>query len=194
MLLPGRLALKRNLITNLLSPAHQTQPNGIDLTVKEIFKWTSAGVVDFDNSQRKTSDTEELHFPAAPSQPPSSTSPSPPSSSLTPSLSSLHLQPGAYLLSFHENINLPLSLSATIYVRSTLFRSGALITSGVIDSGYSGPLGAMLQVCNPHGLVVYERARVAQVVFWKLSESVRDGEGYRGVYQGREMGGERREV
>lgn len=35
---------------------------------------------------------------------------------------------------------------------------------------------------NPHGIRLYENARVAQIVFHEMGEGV--GEGYRGVYQG----------
>lgn len=35
---------------------------------------------------------------------------------------------------------------------------------------------------NPHGVVFYENARLAQIVFEEMEESVE--EGYSGVYQG----------
>jgi len=50
-----------------------------------------------------------------------------------------------------------------------------------MDSGYKGAVGAMLQVANPHGLLLFRDARLAQMVFYQLSEPV---EGYRGMYQG----------
>lgn len=69
-----------------------------------------------------------------------------------------------------------------IFVRSSLFRSGVLLTTGVMDSGYVGAVGALMQVLNPAGLRVYPSARLAQFVFHQMSEEV---EGYSGVYQGR---------
>jgi dUTP pyrophosphatase len=69
-----------------------------------------------------------------------------------------------------------------LFVRSSLFSSGAIISAGVVDSGYQGAVGALLQVLNPHGLILYRDARLAQFVFHQMSESV---EGYQGVYQGR---------
>ena len=54
--------------------------------------------------------------------------------------------------------------------------------AGVMDSGYKGAVGAMLQVVNPHGLRLMRDAKLAQMVFHQMSESL---EGYSGVYQGR---------
>ena len=68
-----------------------------------------------------------------------------------------------------------------IFVRSSLFRSGVTIHAGVMDSGYEGAVGALMQVVNPNGLRLYPAARLAQFVFHQMSEKV---EGYNGVYQG----------
>lgn len=57
-------------------------------------------------------------------------------------------------------------------MRSSLFRSGALLSAGVIDSGYNGAVGAVLQVMNPHGLLLFRDARLAQMVFHQESEPV----------------------
>lgn len=50
-----------------------------------------------------------------------------------------------------------------------------------MDSGYSGAIGALLQVLNPFGLRLHDNARLAQLVLHQMSEPV---EGYNGVYQG----------
>lgn len=39
----------------------------------------------------------------------------------------------------------------------------------------------MLQMVNPHGLILYRDARLAQIVFHQMSEPVL---GYSGAYQG----------
>lgn len=69
-----------------------------------------------------------------------------------------------------------------LFVRSSLFRSGALLSAGVMDSGYEGAIGGLLQVVNPTGLPLYRDARLRQMVFHEMAEKV---EGYNGVYQGR---------
>ena len=89
---------------------------------------------------------------------------------------------GSYLVEFNESVDMPLEVMGQIFVRSSLFRSGALIHAGVMDSGYKGAVGAMLQVVNPHGLRLLRDAKLAQMVFHQMSEPV---EGYNGVYQGR---------
>jgi len=78
-----------------------------------------------------------------------------------------------------------------LFVRSSLFRSGALVSAGVMDAGYHGAiglllswcmvymnineyfcLGGLLQVINPHGLTLYQDAKLAQFVFHTLAEKV----------------------
>ena len=187
MILPGCIALQRTVITNLRSAKHQVQPCGIDLTLKRVLKWTSSGTIDFDNTQRQTSQTVEIPFE------PSSTTIADksaqqhnhPDTNIPSNTDLLHLSPGSYLIEFNERVAMPLDLMGQILVRSSLFRSGALIHAGVMDSGYEGPVGAMLQVVNPSGLRVMRDAKMAQMVVHGMSESV--GEGYRGVYAGREF-------
>lgn len=157
MIISGRSLLTRAIIRNVQSPS-QAQPCGVDLTLKRVMKWTSPGVIDLDNNLRKTASTEELHF-----------------------RSRLDLAQGSYLVEFNETVSVPLDVMGQVFVRSSLFRSGALIHAGVMDSGYEGVLGALLQVLNPAGLRLYPAARLAQVVFHQMSEKV---EGYSGTYQG----------
>ena len=190
MLLPGRFLIPK-IITNVRSAQVQAQPCGVDLTLKRVKTWTSAGRVDFDNSLRLNASTREVPFISehenlqgtsaqlrhqAPSKNPTMLE------DLARGKRALvKLDPGAYLVEFNESVDVPLSLMGQIFVRSSLFRSGALVSAGVMDSGYRGAVGALLQVVNPHGLVLYQDARLAQMVFHDMSEPV---EGYRGVYQG----------
>lgn len=173
MIIPGRIVFNRSIITHLRAPTHQIQPCGIDLTLKRVLKWTSPGTIDFDNTHRKTSQTSEIPFQTTPDE-------------LPDEAPSLHLPHGSYLIEFNERVAMPLDLMGQIYVRSSLFRSGALVHAGVMDSGYAGPVGAMLQVVNPAGLVVLRGAKMAQMVVSEMSESVE--EGYKGVYLDREFG------
>ncbi len=195
MIVPGRTILARQILTNLRSPAIQRQPCGVDLTLKRILRWTSPGAIDFDNSRRESTKTEEIPF-----TPPSSNSaphkrPAAPitTSSFSPFLAavtssddttpaSISLAQGAYLVEFNEFISVPLNVMGQLFVRSSLFRSGALLSAGVMDSGYEGAIGGLLQVVNPTGLPLYRDARLRQMVFHEMAEKV---EGYNGVYQGR---------
>jgi len=170
MILPGRTVLLQNIVRNIRSPSIQAQPCGIDLTLKRILSFTSPGSIDFTNTHRKIAETSVIPFNA----------------SSTPSDSnsdSVDLPLGPYLLEFNETVEVPLELMGQIFVRSSLWRSGALVQAGVLDSGYHGAVGALLQVLNPLGLMLYRDARVAQVVFLQMNGVT---EGYAGVYQGSE--------
>ncbi|KAF2210417.1 hypothetical protein CERZMDRAFT_113332 [Cercospora zeae-maydis SCOH1-5] len=146
MILSGRTVLARNLITNLLSPEFQTQPYAIDLTMRRFLTWNAA--------------TTNLHFSAV-------------DASLVPGAKAIHLKTGIYLVEFNEAVDVPLGAMGQIIVRSSLWRNGVKVDAGVVDSGYKGSLGALLQ-----------NARLAQMVFHEMKAQVE--EGYSGIYQGAE--------
>ncbi|KAL9534519.1 putative deoxyuridine 5'-triphosphate nucleotidohydrolase [Sphaerulina musiva] len=171
MILPGKTAISRGIILNLTNPTLQIQPCGIDLSLRKIFSWTSAGTVDFSNQFRAGSRKEQLEFTGTRT------------SSSSPKTKSIHLSAGNYMVEFHEEVNMPLDIMGQIFVRSSLWRMGALLSAGVMDSGYQGAVGGLLQVLNPHGIVLHEHARLAQMVFHVMAEKV-EGGGYSGVYQG----------
>jgi dUTP pyrophosphatase len=166
MILPGRSLITRSIIRNVQHPKLQVQPCGVDLTLKCVLKWTSPGIIDLDNQLRQTAATEEIPFTAHDN------------GAKKPYLD---LAQGSYLVEFNETVSVPLDVMGQIYVRSSLFRSGVLLNAGVMDSGYEGAVGGLMQVVNPAGLRVYPAARLAQFVFHQMSEEV---EGYKGDYQG----------
>ncbi|KAI4133778.1 MAG: hypothetical protein LQ341_006134 [Variospora aurantia] len=189
MLLPGRLAVPR-IIKKVRSAKVQVQSCGVDLTLKRVKTWTSPGIIDFDNDLRLTASAVELPFIKHQGQFKKLLAKDVTAMSMTPSslkkhmaaeLDSVMLETGSYLVEFNETVDMPLDLMGQVFVRSSLFRSGALLSAGAMDSGYEGAVGAMLQVVNPHGLLLFKDARLAQMIFHQMSERV---EGYSGVYQG----------
>lgn len=162
MILPGSAVVARGILRGLRSVETQVQPCGVDLSLKRVRIWTSPGTIDFDNTHRKTAATKEVPF----------------------NNDQLHLTPGSYLVDFNEIGHCPNDIAGQIFVRSTLWRSGALLSAGVMDPGYTGAIGGMLQIGNPHGLVLFRDAKLAQFVFHQLSETVDSS--YSGVYQGSE--------
>ncbi|KAF8880946.1 dUTPase-like protein, partial [Mucidula mucida] len=74
----------------------------------------------------------------------------------------------------------PRDIMGQLFVRSSLFRSGAQIHAGLMDSGYEGVIGAMLTIANPAGLLLYTDSRLAQMVFHQMTEET---ESYTGKYQ-----------
>jgi len=189
MILPGRSLIPK-IISNVRSAKIQAQPCGVDLTLKRIKTWTSPGSIDFDNSLRLTASTVEFpfisqheHVQKLPGQFHTALSNDPAmlEKNMRGRRESVMLKPGAYLVEFNEIVETPLSVMGQIFTRSSLFRSGALLSAGVMEGGYQGAVGAVLQVVNPHGLRLFRDARLAQIVFHQMSEAV---EGYEGVYQG----------
>ncbi|KAK4555273.1 hypothetical protein LTR86_007569 [Recurvomyces mirabilis] len=160
MILSGREIVARELVCNLQDAKTQQQPCGIDLTLRQISSWTSAAELDFNNTHRRAAACEPIPYAAD---------------------NTIKLQPGSHLVDFNETISVPLDCMASIYPRSSLWRSGVSVSAGVVDAGYSGALGALLEVKNPHGVVLHRGARLAQIIFEKMGEAVK---GYDGVYQG----------
>ncbi|GAM40967.1 dUTPase [Talaromyces pinophilus] len=163
MILSGRQILTRHIISNLLQQTHQQQPCGIDLTLRQISAWGSPATIDFDNTRRLASKTSIIPF------------------NLNNSDEGIKLEPGTYLIDFNETVSMPTNCMGTVLPRSSLWRSGVSVTAGVVDAGYEGAMGAMMQVLNPCGVVLHRNARVAQMVVEEMAETV---EGYNGVYQG----------
>ncbi|CRG90534.1 hypothetical protein PISL3812_07578 [Talaromyces islandicus] len=160
MILSGREIVTRHLVRNLLHVAQQQQPCGVDLTLRQVSKWTSAATIDFDNTKRQAAKTCSLPFDTT-------------SHTLT-------LQPGSYLVDFNETVQIPRNCMASVSPRSSLWRSGIGISAGVVDAGYEGAMGALMEVKNPSGVVLYKNSKLAQVVFEQMGETVK---GYSGIYQ-----------
>lgn len=165
MILPGRVAVARGIVNNLILARTQIQPCGVDLSVRKVSRYTSGGCIDFGNHDRILSTTQNLPL-ASPSGPEGKR---------------IHLEPGNYLVEFNETVDIPLDIMGQIFVRSSLWRSGVMLNAGVVDAGYKGVVGAMMQVSNSHGLMLYTNARLAQIVFHQMTEAT---EGYDGMYQG----------
>lgn len=125
------------------------QPCGIDLSLKRVLGWKSAGVVDFENIYRKTSVTAEIPFQKLHQHGPSQ--------SQSDLKESLHLDPGAYLIEFNETVDTPLDVMGQLFVRSSLFRSGALVNAGVMDAGYKGAIGELI-------VLLYQTIRLREVI------------------------------
>lgn len=160
MILSGLEIVTRQLVRNLRHVAQQQQPCGVDLSLRQVSKWTSAATIDFDNSKRQAAQTSNLPFDNT--------------------NHTIRLQPGAYLIDFNETVEIPRNCMATVFSRSSLWRSGVGISAGVVDAGYQGAVGALMEVKNPNGIVLHKNAKLAQIVFEQMGETV---EGYSGIYQ-----------
>lgn len=156
------------LIEDYVDLEQQIQPNGFDLTVREIHQFPEAGTLGFSNEERVIPNTHPLR----------------------PGVDgAYHLSPGPYRLIFNELVNLPLDLTAVGYPRSSLMRVGVTVYSAVWDAGYRGRGSCLMVVHNPAGFRLRPNARVMQLLFTRLSGTV--GEGYAGRYQGEHAEGPR---
>ncbi len=148
------------LIEDYINLEEQVQPNGIDLTLREVSMLQSSGKIAAMDSQRLVSDVAPLVFDG---------------------LNFIDLMPGAYIITYNEIIHLPKNVMALATPRSSLLRCGVTINTAVWDAGYSGRSQSLMVVYNPQGFRLQRNARIVQLVFLQLT---RETEGYRGVYQG----------
>lgn len=137
----------------------QVQPNGIDLTLREVALFQSAGTIAASNAQRRISDLAPLMFDGG---------------------DYIQLIPGAYLVTYNEIVHLPRNVMALVFPRSSLLRCGATVDTAVWDAGYHGRAQSLMVVSNANGLSLQRNARIVQLVFFTLT---RETEGYRGTYQ-----------
>ena len=152
------------LIESYRDAEEQLQPNGFDLTLRQVFTLPTRGTIAADNGQRQVSRLSPLAFDGD---------------------GFLDLPAGIYSITFNEVVHLPKNVMALGRPRSSLLRCGVTINTAVWDAGYSGRSESLLVVYHPLGFRLQRDARVMQLVFFELSGET---EGYSGVYQGENLG------
>jgi dUTP pyrophosphatase len=154
------LKKKPPLIEGCVDIEKQLQPNGIDLTLRDIALLQSPGRIAVEDSQRLVSGLAPLVFDG---------------------LGFIDLVPSAYIITYNEVVHLPDNIMALGRPRSSLLRCGVTVGTAVWDAGYSGRSQSLMVVYNPLGFRLQQNARVAQLIFLKLSQKTK---GYQGTYQG----------
>jgi len=92
------------------------------------------------------------------------------------------LKPGEYFLGKTiEKINMPADLFGIYFLRSTYWRSGIKLVSGMLGPGYSGEITFPLSNAGPSSRKVGLGARVVHVFFVKIEGQTAK---YRGQWQG----------
>ena len=147
------------LLKEYLDLEVQLQPNGFDLTLREVLRFASAGKTGMDSSTLSQNTAAPFGEEGE-----------------------LHLPKGAYIVTFNEIVNLPRNIMALARPRSSLLRCGVALHTAVWDAGYWGRSQALLTVYNPFGHSLAKNARLLQMVFMHLEKSVQ--EGYRGRFLG----------
>ncbi|MCX8195630.1 MAG: deoxyuridine 5'-triphosphate nucleotidohydrolase [Acidilobaceae archaeon] len=152
MAIPGHVA------KDFLSPSRpaSVQPAGVDLSVCELEELSGGGALGEGRRER------------------------PPGRPLEASEGFWRLRPGVYRIRYCEAVAVPEHALGLVFPRSSLIRMGAVVHGAVWDPGYRGRGEGLLVVHNE--LLLERGARVAQIVFLKLTESPKSL--YSGVYQG----------
>jgi len=151
------------LVESYIDLEAQLQPNGFDLTLREIALLQTAGKIAVSDSQRVISGLSPLVFDG---------------------LDFIDLMPAAYTITYNEIVHLPNDIMALARPRSSLLRCGVSVGTAVWDAGYSGRSQSLMVVHNPQGFRLQKNARIVQLVFFQLTGET---EGYNGAYQGENM-------
>ncbi|MEM2908784.1 MAG: deoxyuridine 5'-triphosphate nucleotidohydrolase [Candidatus Bilamarchaeaceae archaeon] len=157
MILPRQHLLQH--ISDVISDS-QFQPAGVDITLREVRQFHSAGQIDFDNSTRRISETIPIVFKD----------------------DQVSLPAGSYKVIFNEYVKIPHDVAAICLPRSSLLRCGATLNCALWDPGYEGRSEALLVVYNPHGITLKKNAKIGQLVFIRLTE--KSEALYAGIYKG----------
>jgi dUTP pyrophosphatase len=147
------------LVEGYLNLSEQVQPNGFDLTLREIALLQSSGKIAVSNAERRLPELAPLAFDG---------------------LGFIDLAPGIDSIIYNEVVHLPRNVMALARPRSSLLRCGVTVGTAVWDAGYSGRSQSLLVVYNSRGFRVQKNARIVQLIFMCLSGET---EGYNGAYQ-----------
>jgi len=138
-------------------PEEQIQPNGVDLTVGEVYR--TSGVAEFTESGY--SKPGRTRIEARPD-------------------GYYQLYPGQYPIVYGEKVEIPDGYVARVYPRSRLMRSGLHLTSALWDSGYEGIGEGLLRVPRSIERVqLKENLPIAQMTFISAAEA----DDYEGFHQ-----------
>lgn len=151
---------ERPLLSQYVDLDGQLQPNGVDMTLREVSRHMGAGAIGVNSVDRSLPELEPIAFDAD---------------------GWLTLEPGCYHILYNEVVDIPEDLMALGRPRSSLNRCGVTIHTAVWDAGYKGRSTSLLVVANSGGFRVQRDARVMQLVFFGMSKTTADG--YRGRYQ-----------
>jgi len=86
-----------------------------------------------------------------------------------------------YLVSTIEEVSLPKSLTANFWLRSTLYRSGVILSGGNVAPGYTGKLSFTLFNSGKSKIEIELGARIIHILFYEVKGG---GSLYRGQWKG----------
>lgn len=94
---------------------------------------------------------------------------------------SITIKPGeSFLVTTIEKVNLPTDLTANMWLRSTLYRSGIILSGGNISPGYCGELSFLLFNAGSAKVKIELGSRIVHILFWQVAGKTN---AYRGQWQ-----------
>lgn len=151
-------------VSEMINSDKQIQMCGVELTVRDISDIMTVGKIGFSNEDRELPLLRIKAFPV-----------------YGPAQDWIWLDPGAYLVTFNEIVEIPPDVMAIARPRSSLIRMGATIETAVWDPGYKGRSQSLLIVYNPEGIKIKRNARLMQLIFFRLEDDAEKL--YNGIYQ-----------
>lgn len=140
------------MVTKVVYAPDQFQTYGVDLTVRDVKEFLSAGQLAFSNKHRKFPDTRQLIFPEK--------------TSLRGEY--IWLDPGAYMVTFNEVVEVPDDAIAITQPRLSLIKMGANINTPVWGPRFNDRAQGILEIHNQSGLRLRKFARLARVIFLRM--------------------------
>lgn len=137
------------LLAEFATEAEHVQPNGIDLSLDAIWRFTGAGSLGRSSSDRLLPEREGLAFDPD---------------------GWISLQAGTYGIRYAERVEMPPDCGGLCFPRSSLLRMGLHVPTAVWDAGYQGNGEGLLVVGDPYGVRLQRGARIAQLVLFRLTE------------------------
>ena len=153
-----------DLVSNLSSrELENPEGTGFDLRVGAISVFTGEELALLTVDKRKTPSIKML-------------------ASITQGDKLVRIDPGQYVLATTmERVNLPDFLVGIIRPRSTLYRSGIILSSGQVNPGYVGELTFGFYNASPYPFTLEIKARIAHILFGYVEGKAMS---YKGQWQG----------
>ena len=105
---------------------------------------------------------------------------------------SLIIKPGeSYLVTTVEKVNMPENLTANMWLRSTLYRSGIILSGGNISPGYCGELSFLLFNAGQAEMEIELGARIVHIMFFEVDGMTNS---YRGQWKGGRVSSKGKEI
>ena len=105
---------------------------------------------------------------------------------------SILMQPGdAYLVTTREKVNMPENLTANMWLRGTLYRSGIILSGGNIAPGYTGELSFLLYNAGRAEMQIELGARIVHIMFFEVEGMTNS---YRGQWKDGRVSTDKKEV